>query len=106
MDHISQIVNRLIFDNKIEVLALTVEQRKRYTEPGPFYRPTPQEVSHYDFLTSMPCGVCPVFDQCTPGGVISPQSCVYFDHWLDESQQDDGMAVDATQPADPVAGMF
>lgn len=34
-------------------------------------------------FTSMPCGVCPVFNECKPGGVVSPETCVYFDKWLD-----------------------
>lgn len=34
-------------------------------------------------LTSVPCGTCPVFSECHDGGVISPQTCVYYDKWLD-----------------------
>jgi hypothetical protein len=30
------------------------------------------------------CGVCPVFDQCTPGGIISPETCVYLPQWWAE----------------------
>ncbi len=28
-----------------------------------------------------PCIGCPVFDLCTPDGVISPATCVYYDEW-------------------------
>lgn len=35
-----------------------------------------------DPLSSVPCGTCPVLKQCTPGGVVSPETCVYFSHWL------------------------
>jgi len=35
---------------------------------------------------SRQCGVCPVFDQCAPGGIISPETCVYFPHWWAEDQ--------------------
>lgn len=34
-------------------------------------------------LTSLPCGVCPVADQCRDGGPISPQTCAYMDKWLE-----------------------
>ncbi|KAK9792986.1 hypothetical protein WJX73_009296 [Symbiochloris irregularis] len=34
-------------------------------------------------FASIPCGVCPVINECTPHGHISPQACVYFDAWLD-----------------------
>ncbi|KAL0019133.1 hypothetical protein WJX79_006207 [Trebouxia sp. C0005] len=30
-----------------------------------------------------PCGVCPVFNECTPDGPISPATCVYFQQWLE-----------------------
>eukprot|EP00879_Flechtneria_rotunda_P027217 GHRR01029118.1.p1 GENE.GHRR01029118.1~~GHRR01029118.1.p1 ORF type:complete len:143 (-),score=24.35 GHRR01029118.1:334-762(-) len=34
-------------------------------------------------LTSIPCGVCPVIDQCCEGGQVSPQACVYYQAWLE-----------------------
>lgn len=35
-----------------------------------------------DALTLVPCGSCPVQAQCVPGGLISPETCVYMSHWL------------------------
>mmetsp|Transcript_20969 Transcript_20969/g.54567 ORF Transcript_20969/g.54567 Transcript_20969/m.54567 type:complete len:343 (+) Transcript_20969:359-1387(+) len=32
-------------------------------------------------VLASPCGVCPVFARCTDGGIVSPQTCVYFDNW-------------------------
>jgi hypothetical protein len=49
--------------------------RRRYVR----VRPT----AHEDHLTGVPCGVCPVFEKCVPGGVISPTTCVYFSTWLE-----------------------
>jgi DNA-directed RNA polymerase III subunit RPC6 len=34
-------------------------------------------------LTQTPCGRCPVFRDCRPGGVVSPEGCVYLDKWLE-----------------------
>ncbi|XP_010519479.1 PREDICTED: probable DNA-directed RNA polymerase III subunit rpc6 [Tarenaya hassleriana] len=34
-------------------------------------------------LASIPCGACPQISDCTPDGVISPQTCVYYQKWLD-----------------------
>lgn len=34
------------------------------------------------YLSSVPCGTCPVHHLCTPGGLISPETCVYMSHWL------------------------
>ena len=36
-----------------------------------------------DKLTEIPCGACPVEAQCEPGGVVSPETCVYFSKWLE-----------------------
>ena len=35
-----------------------------------------------NYLSDAPCGVCSLLDQCSPGGIISPSSCVYFAEWL------------------------
>ncbi|KAH7844300.1 hypothetical protein Vadar_026598 [Vaccinium darrowii] len=34
-------------------------------------------------MASFPCGVCPRLNQCTPDGIISPKTCVYYTTWLD-----------------------
>jgi hypothetical protein len=39
-------------------------------------------IAHVDHLSSVPCGTCPVAAKCTPGGVISPETCIYMSHWL------------------------
>lgn len=33
-------------------------------------------------MASIPCGVCPRISQCTPDGIISPSTCVYYKKWL------------------------
>eukprot|EP00501_MAST-03F_sp_TOSAG23-6_P001769 GSMAST32.ASY1.ANO1.1846.1 assembled CDS len=40
--------------------------------------------SNFNTSTDTPCGVCPVFDQCIPGGLISPSKCPYLKNWLDQ----------------------
>ncbi|KAF7143708.1 hypothetical protein RHSIM_Rhsim05G0080000 [Rhododendron simsii] len=34
-------------------------------------------------MASIPCGVCPRVNQCTPDGIISPKTCIYYEKWLD-----------------------
>ncbi|XP_054814891.1 uncharacterized protein LOC129315312 [Prosopis cineraria] len=34
-------------------------------------------------MASIPCGVCPRISSCTPDGIISPITCVYYQKWLD-----------------------
>ena len=31
---------------------------------------------------TMPCGVCPVAEQCQVGGVINPRDCKYYEAYL------------------------
>ena len=33
-------------------------------------------------FTSIPCGHCPVFNQCSTSGPITPSNCEYFQSWL------------------------
>uniref|UniRef100_A0A0D9WRV7 RNA polymerase III subunit C6 n=1 Tax=Leersia perrieri TaxID=77586 RepID=A0A0D9WRV7_9ORYZ len=33
-------------------------------------------------MEGIPCGVCPRVDECSPDGVISPKTCVYYKKWL------------------------
>ncbi|KAJ5109412.1 hypothetical protein N7456_006087 [Penicillium angulare] len=35
-------------------------------------------------MTESPCGPCPSFALCTPGGAISPETCEYFDPWFEK----------------------
>ncbi|KAI2089619.1 34-kDa subunit of RNA polymerase III (C) [Ophidiomyces ophidiicola] len=34
-------------------------------------------------LTEAPCGRCPVFSLCQEGGPVNPETCEYFQNWLD-----------------------
>jgi DNA-directed RNA polymerase III subunit RPC6 len=34
-------------------------------------------------LGEVPCGACPVESECRVGGIVSPESCVYMDKWLE-----------------------
>jgi hypothetical protein len=38
--------------------------------------------AHADHLSAVPCGTCPVAASCKPGGLVSPETCVYISHWL------------------------
>ncbi|EPS63446.1 hypothetical protein M569_11341, partial [Genlisea aurea] len=33
-------------------------------------------------FASIPCGACPRISSCTPDGLISPSTCVYYTKWL------------------------
>jgi len=80
-EHIQRILKTLIFDGKVE----EVEDPRTPTflgVVGKIYKVSKLEVTK-DGHTSTPCGVCPVFSQCTEDGEISPLNCTYLKHWLD-----------------------
>lgn len=45
-------------------------------------------VTSFNHLTSTPCGVCPVFNQCEEGNIISPATCIYMTKWLNITDAD------------------
>lgn len=74
---IRNLMSTMLYDGQIELCAGPAEADAS-TEHYRRVRVTPA-VNH---LASLPCGPCPVFNECTPGGVISPTTCVYMDGWL------------------------
>jgi DNA-directed RNA polymerase III subunit RPC6 len=78
-EEIDLVLQTLVFDGKLEevkhsVAALTGHGGKVYKVSSPIHPP--------NYYSNVPCGVCPVFDQCRDGGIISPQTCVYMTQWL------------------------
>lgn len=58
-------------------------QLERDGEDDDVYRRAVEKYPPTTALTSVPCGRCPVIDQCRDGGLISPQTCEYYQKWLD-----------------------
>jgi DNA-directed RNA polymerase III subunit RPC6 len=93
---ISQLLQKLEFDGLVERMRDEFGQitdtyrsvRKSWsTKNGPefWYGPIEPDFDGYgpgNGLTQSPCGRCPVFKQCRPGGAVSPETCVYMDDWL------------------------
>ncbi|XP_071950167.1 DNA-directed RNA polymerase III subunit RPC6-like [Antedon mediterranea] len=82
VDDIETILNTLIFDGSVEMTIMAGQggssdagEVKLYRAVGKLIEPTG--------LVRVPCGVCPVFDQCHEGGAISPSNCVYMNEWLE-----------------------
>ncbi|XP_064602738.1 DNA-directed RNA polymerase III subunit RPC6-like isoform X2 [Liolophura sinensis] len=82
VEDIETILNTLIYDGKVESIIVANPggsedsgQKKLYKSVKPMIKPTG--------LMRMPCGACPVLDECHEGGQISPSSCVYMKEWLD-----------------------
>eukprot|EP00878_Enallax_costatus_P015618 GHUV01016360.1.p1 GENE.GHUV01016360.1~~GHUV01016360.1.p1 ORF type:complete len:286 (+),score=79.01 GHUV01016360.1:781-1638(+) len=69
------LLQTLIADGRIESI-FDDQDEERFR---PVVLPLPDDTP----LTGIPCGVCPVMDQCHEGGQISPQTCIYYKSWLE-----------------------
>lgn len=92
VDEVQSIVNMLVWDGKLECVNngyRTVRGVKQPTfsdhekEEDPTGRKALEDPKRRgNALTEMPCGRCPVRNICGKGGPINPDSCVYFEQWL------------------------
>ena len=74
--NVQTIINLLIFDDKIQEIS------NKHNPGNPIYKLSNWEqcVKEPEFV-NVPCGTCPLINQCKPQGIISPINCVYFDEW-------------------------
>lgn len=79
-DDIQAILDKLIYDGKIE--------RKGTAQTGDdeddtaVYKAIRDRHGNKTAWTEIPCGTCPVYDQCDDEGPITPESCEYIKKWL------------------------
>ncbi|KXZ56996.1 hypothetical protein GPECTOR_1g90 [Gonium pectorale] len=77
-EDIQSIVMTLVYDGRVDEV-----EPEGDDDNEDHYRPAVLGVPDSTALTNVPCGVCPVMSECHDGGVISPQTCVYYDKWLE-----------------------
>lgn len=81
LSNVQNILDNLIYDGKIEA----IEDPRGFSFIGGkntiYYKPTKLEIIENGF-TQTPCGICPVFNQCSDEGEITPIKCIYFKNWL------------------------
>lgn len=77
LEDIEMVVNTLIYDGRVDQVEGEAED-----DMEDHYRPAVMPLPSTSAFTSTPCGVCPVFNECHEDGLISPQTCVYYDKWL------------------------
>lgn len=77
--NIDTILNTLLYDGRAEVVL--VPSGTKGEGPQKLYRVT-QPVLPCTGFNRIPCGVCPIINQCCDGGIISPSSCKYMKEWL------------------------
>lgn len=90
-DSIVQLLEMLCYDNKLVALengtfykavmnpdAIKARQSRKPVDETEAKRRLTQ-----NGMTEAPCGQCPVFKLCASGGAVSPETCEYFDPWLE-----------------------
>ena len=99
-EEVLQIVNTLVYDGNVSAHVATASTAATGACPGAspsgtayppgtvYYTASSLPLKRHSDLTSVPCGVCPVADQCHDGGAISPATCKYYDDWM---KLDDGV---------------
>lgn len=84
VDQIKEILKTLVLDNEIvEVKSTGLGVYGLIPAGENCYKSARKVKGGEGAMVSIPCGVCPRINQCTPDGVISPITCEYFNQWLD-----------------------
>lgn len=102
LEDIETILNTLVFDGKAErSLAMGQSSSTASGDKVYLYRAVNQLLPSYDEhgkcvdgnlsttgicgtnFVRVPCGICPVIDNCHDDGPISPRTCVYMKEWLE-----------------------
>jgi DNA-directed RNA polymerase III subunit RPC6 len=99
-EEVLQIVNTLVYDGKVDAHEeLEMDKERDPDDPAGdagdddddldymenvivVYRPASLPIPESSAFTAVPCGVCPVFQECAPGGLVSPETCQYMKDWL------------------------
>ena len=100
-EEVLQIVNTLVYDGKVDAHEeLELDKERDPDDPTGehgddddddldymenvivVYRPASLPIPKTSAFTAVPCGVCPVFQECAPGGLVSPETCQYMQDWL------------------------
>ena len=76
------ILETLIYDGKVEKSVIACAESSSASGQMNIYRSVEPLVPVSPVMHT-PCGICPVFNSCHPGGAISPQTCIYMKDWLD-----------------------
>ena len=89
-EEVLQIVNTLVYDGKVDAIEEFGDEEydpdgDDYGDDGDVlvvYTPASLPIPESSAFTAVPCGVCPVFAECQPGGLVSPETCEYMKEWL------------------------
>lgn len=81
LEDVQRITKTLVYDKILEELYLRDDDGSIVNQ----YREN--KFRHEEFNThfgDIPCGRCPVMQDCYEGGKISPENCSYYSKWLED----------------------
>jgi DNA-directed RNA polymerase III subunit RPC6 len=81
-DKIADILRTMVLDNTLEEVRSTGEGEFAAVRRGTMCYREPGKQHPGGMMEEIPCGVCPMIDDCSPEGIISPSTCVYYQKWL------------------------
>lgn len=97
-DDIAQLVQMLCFDGKLVALRggkyyKSIKNPAAVSESREPQKPAAEaeeiaadrNPAKNNGMTEVPCGSCPSFRLCEPGGAVSPETCEYFDPWMEKN---------------------
>ncbi|CAL5042045.1 unnamed protein product [Urochloa decumbens] len=82
MGRVEDILRTMVLDRSLEEVTSTGEGEFAAVASGAMCYREPGKKQPEGMMEGIPCGVCPMIDDCSPEGVISPSTCVYYQKWL------------------------
>ncbi len=79
LEDIESILDTLVFDGKVEK---HITAQNNSDNSNKLYRSI-ESLATDTGIMRMPCGLCPVYNDCYEGGPICPSKCVYMKEWLE-----------------------
>jgi DNA-directed RNA polymerase III subunit RPC6 len=87
VEDIETILNTLVYDRKVEktVMSNNITNSCTTVEHLFLYRAVDSvlDVKQGSGIVRTPCGICPVFENCHPDGIVNPRQCIYIKDWLE-----------------------
>ena len=83
VEDVGNILKTLVYDVVLDAYSVE-EQRGKDRVVTVKYGKSKQTVPESTPFTDIPCGVCPVFNNCHEGGPVAPEKCEYYKKWLEE----------------------
>jgi DNA-directed RNA polymerase III subunit RPC6 len=82
IDKIRDIIKTMVLDKVLEEVKSTGTGEFTAVRAGTMCYRLVTGAPQGGMMEAIPCGVCPRIDECSPEGVISPSTCVYYYKWL------------------------